>query len=388
MNKIHNLLHELCPSGVVYKKLEEVTKQVNIGINPRKFFKLNPSDACGFYVTVRELNGLNGVTKTEKTDLINKEALDIIQSRANIEIGDILFSNTGTVGKLALVNDKVENWRVNEGIYVIKPIKEALNPRFLYYYLESNLAYSDYSKMFTGSTLKHITQKALLSLVLPVPPLEVQCEIVNILDGFTHYKSELISELSRELKARRQQYEFYRNVLVNKDKNKYLCDILKIKNGKDYKMFGEGNIPVYGSGGIIAYTSKFAYNKPSVLVPRKGSIDKLYYVEEPFWNVDTIFYTEIDEKVVLPKYVFYCLENEHLEKLNTAGGVPSLNQTVLNKVKIYIPSLDEQKNIVSKLDNLFRFVNNLTRELPIEIEKRQKQYEYYRDKLLSFKEVE
>lgn len=71
-----------------------------------------------------------------------------------------------------------------------------------------------------------------------------------------------------------------------------LIDFLAIKNGGDYKHFGVGSYPVYGSGGIMAYIDHYAYNKPSVLIPRKGSIDKLYYVEEPFWNVDTIFYTD------------------------------------------------------------------------------------------------
>jgi len=384
MHRLEELIKKLCPNGVEYKELEKITKSVNIGINPRKFFKLNPDDATGFYVTVRELNGLNGVIQTEKTDLINDDAIKTIQARANIENGDILFSNTGTVGKMALVNYETLNWGVNEGIFVIKPNNEIVNSKYLYYYLDSNLAYAEYSKMFTGSTMKHITQKALLSISIPVPPLEIQCEIVHILDAFT----SLSLELSSELKARQKQYEYYRNTLVNKEKNKSLSEILKIKNGKDYKALGDGNIPVYGTGGIMTYTSKFAYDKPSVLIPRKGSLNKLYYVEEPFWNVDTIFYTEINEEIVIPKYVFYCLENEHLEELNTAGGVPSLTQAVLNKVKIYIPGLDEQKKIVGILDKLYYLVNDISLGLPAEIEKRQKQYEYYRDLLLSFKEVQ
>ena len=77
-----------------------------------------------------------------------------------------------------------------------------------------------------------------------------------------------------------------------------LKDILTIKNGKDYKSYGEGNIPVYGSGGIMTYIDTYAYNKPSVLIPRKGSIDKLYYVDIPFWTVDTIFYTEISMSII------------------------------------------------------------------------------------------
>ena len=167
-----------------------------------------------------------------------------------------------------------------------------------------------------------------------------------------------------------------------------LQDVLKIKNGKDYKSFNAGNYPVYGSGGIMAYVDTFTYDKPSVLIPRKGSIDKLYYVDVPFWNVDTIFYTDINNEIVLTKYVYYWLQKEHLEKLNTAGGVPSLTQTVLNKVKIAVPPLEEQERIVSILDRFDKLCNDISEGLPAEIEARQKQYEYYRDKLLMFKRVE
>ena len=86
--------------------------------------------------------------------------------------------------------------------------------------------------------------------------------------------------------------------------------------------------------------------------------------------------------------MFYCLESEHLEELNTAGGVPSLTQAVLNKVKIHIPSIEKQKEIVDKLDKLYSLINDISEGLPAEIEARQKQYEYYRDKLLTFKELE
>ena len=157
---------------------------------------------------------------------------------------------------------------------------------------------------------------------------------------------------------------------------KELKEVLTIKNGKDYKVLDEGEYPVYGSGGIMTYVSEYAYNRPSVLIPRKGSIDKLYYVEEPFWNVDTIFYTEINITKVVPRYVYFCLQREHLEQYNTAGGVPSLTQKVLNKVKIPVPPLKVQNEIVRILDNFT--------ELTAELTARQKQYEFYRDKLLDF----
>ena len=156
---------------------------------------------------------------------------------------------------------------------------------------------------------------------------------------------------------------------------KELQAILKIKNGSDYKAYGEGDIPVYGSGGIMTYIDRYVYNKPSVLIPRKGSIDKLYYVDTPFWNVDTIFYTEINTDLAIPRYVYHCLLREHLEQYNTAGGVPSVTQKVLNKIQIPLPPLEVQSEIVRILDNFT--------ELTAELTARKKQYEFYRDKLLT-----
>lgn len=161
-----------------------------------------------------------------------------------------------------------------------------------------------------------------------------------------------------------------------------LIDFLAIKNGGDYKHFGVGSYPVYGSGGIMAYIDHYAYNKPSVLIPRKGSIDKLYYVEEPFWNVDTIFYTDINTEKAVPKYVYYCLQSEHLEQYNTAGGVPSLTQKVLNKIRIPLPPIEVQREIVRILDDFAEQTERLKAELTAELTARKKQYEYYRDKLL------
>ena len=154
---------------------------------------------------------------------------------------------------------------------------------------------------------------------------------------------------------------------------KKLKNILTIKNGKDYKKFGVGNIPVYGSGGIMTYIDTAVYSKPSVLIPRKGSLENLFYVDTPFWNVDTIFYTEIDTDQVIPKYIFFYLEKLHLERLNKAGGVPSLTQAILNQLEIPIPPLPVQKEIVRILDTFTEYKAELTAELTA----RRKQYEYY-----------
>ena len=164
-----------------------------------------------------------------------------------------------------------------------------------------------------------------------------------------------------------------------------MSNVVQIKNGKDYKAFNTGAYPVYGSGGIMTYIDGYCYDKPSVLIPRKGSLSNLFYVEKPFWNVDTVFYTEIDESLVIPKFLYYTLQTKHLDKLNKAGGVPSLTQSILNKLVISIPSLKEQKQIVLTLDRFDQLCNDISEGLPAEIEARQHQYEYYRDKLLSFK---
>ena len=163
---------------------------------------------------------------------------------------------------------------------------------------------------------------------------------------------------------------------------KKLSQVLTIKNGKDYKSYGNGTIPVYGSGGVIAHIDQYVFDKPSVLVPRKGSISKLYYVEEPFWTVDTIFYTDINTAIIEPKFIYYYLQSQHLERLNTAGGVPSLTQAVLNSIRIPIPPLQLQKHIIKILDNLTELLVELSNKLSNELSARIKQYEYYRDELL------
>ena len=165
---------------------------------------------------------------------------------------------------------------------------------------------------------------------------------------------------------------------------KTLKDVLTIKNGRDYKSFNQGSVPVYGSGGIMTYVDTYAYDGPSVLIPRKGSLSNVFYVEGQFWTVDTIFYTIINESQVLPKYVFYYLKNAHLEKLNQAGGVPSLSQGVLYPYPIPVPPLPVQSEIVRILDTF----TELEAELEAELADRIEQYEYFRARLFDDKNLE
>ncbi|QWF69743.1 restriction endonuclease subunit S [Methylomonas paludis] len=174
---------------------------------------------------------------------------------------------------------------------------------------------------------------------------------------------------------------------------KPLEQVAKIKHGKDWKGLDAGNVPVYGSGGIMGYVGAYSYNKPSVLIPRKGSITNIFYIESPFWNVDTIFYTEIDRSLIIPKFLYYFIKTIDLMALDTGSGRPSLTQAILNKIPIPIPSpenpeksLEIQAEIVRILDAFTELTAELTAELTTEITARKKQYNYYRDQLLNFEE--
>ncbi len=153
---------------------------------------------------------------------------------------------------------------------------------------------------------------------------------------------------------------------------KKLAQVARIRNGRDHKSLGDGPVPVYGTGGIMTSVDTAAYTKPSVLIPRKGSLNKLYYVDKPFWTVDTIFYTEIAD-CILPKFLYYYLLSQRLERLNQAGGVPSLTQAVLNELKIPVPPLEIQREIVRILDTF----SALEAELEAELEARKRQYDCY-----------
>lgn len=167
--------------------------------------------------------------------------------------------------------------------------------------------------------------------------------------------------------------------------------VAKIKHGKDWKRLNEGDVPVYGSGGIMGYVDTSSYCEPTVLIPRKGSITNIFYVDTPFWNVDTIYYTEINTAKIVPKYLYHFIKTIDLMALDTGSGRPSLTQAILNKILVPIPcpenlkkSLEIQAEIVRILDAF----TALTAELTAELSTRKKQYNYYRDQLLSFKDGE
>ena len=257
--------------------------------------------------------------------------------------------------------------------------KTMLLDRFLYFYLMNS--WNEISNLCSFEWIPALNKTSLEKLTIPIPPLPVQEEIVKILDKFT--------SLEAELEARKCQYEFYRNQLLAFDKDeivwKTLGEVVKIKNGKDRKGLGVWDIPVYGSGGEMGvFVDSYAYDKPTVLIPRKGSISNIFYLEKPFWNVDTVYYTEINEHVLRPKFFYYFIATINLEKFSLEATRPSLTQSILEKIKIPLPPLEQQEAIIYILDHFDQLANDLTAGLPAELHLRQQQYAYYRDMLLNF----
>lgn len=149
--------------------------------------------------------------------------------------------------------------------------------------------------------------------------------------------------------------------------NKYkLKDLLSIKNGKDHKELNNGTIPIFGSGGIMRYGDKAIYNDESILLPRKGTLSNIQYVNEPFWTIDTIYYTVINKKLTVPFYLFNFLKCLDLTKLNSGTGVPSMTFNSYYDLKVKLPDLTTQKSIakvLSDLDAKIELNNKINREL-------------------------
>ncbi|WP_313968461.1 restriction endonuclease subunit S [uncultured Rothia sp.] len=374
-NYIDRLVAELCPDGVEYRPIEELFTTRN-GYTPSKSNSSYWENGTVPWFRMEDIRE-NGGILSESLQSVHESAL---KKGGMFPAGSIIVATSATIGEHALINvDFLCNQRFT--VLILKDeFKNLLSPKFIYYY--SFILDRWCLSNTTQSSFASVDMKRFKKFEFPVPPLEIQEAIVEILDKFTN----LEAELEAELEARTLQYEYYRDSLFEAlDCPRVPLDsFAKIKNGKTYKDFGAGNIPVYGSGGIMTYVDRFSYNKPTVLIPRKGSLGNLFYLEEPFWNVDTIFYTEIDEEQVIPKFLYYFLKTAHLEDLNTAGGVPSLTQKVLNKVLIPVPSLEEQQRIVDILDRFDALTSSLSEGLPAELAARRSQYEYYRDQLLTF----
>lgn len=344
-------------------------------------------------IEVRKLGDIEdlGLIEMGRGNVISKN--DILSTPGNYPVYSSSSSNNGEIGRYGkyMFDDERITWSIDGGgkLFYRNNIKYSVTnvcgwlkvldekkiiSKYLYY-----LLINQWQKL--NFNYSHKAHPSVIRNEYYVPNIEikVQEEIVKILDSFTN----LIDALNEELSLRQKQFEYYREKLLNSKECSYtekLHFFAKIMNGKDYKHLGEGNIPLMGSGGVMGYVDSSLYEKVSVLLPRKGSIDKVYYIEEPFWTVDTLYWTKIDDNKIIPKFLYYVLSSIHIEKYALQGGIPSLTQSILYNIDI--PKIDKtiQQSIVEKLDAFESLISSLKEEIAL----RQKQYEYYREKLLTF----
>ncbi|MDO9591779.1 MAG: restriction endonuclease subunit S [Erysipelotrichaceae bacterium] len=366
MSKIEKLIAELCPDGVEYKKVKNVYRRLRG--TPITAEKMKEIDNPGG--EIRVFAGGKTVINAREEDIpqsnITRAPAVLVQSRGVIDA--IYYEEPFTF--------KNEMWA-----YTADDKKSV---KYLYYVLKNNIQQFRDAASGMGS-LPQISLKVTEDFLIPLPPLPVQQEIVRILDNFT--------ELTAELTARKKQYEYYRESLM-KDKNfewKSLNEVGIMKRGTyvTKKSIGAGNIPVILGGQQPAYYCDSSnHDGEAIVISRSGA----YAGFISFWN-EPIFVTDgfiIETRNRLKlKFLYYYLRSiqNSLHQSKRGGGVPHVRGSEIMKIKVPVPPLEEQERIIAILDRFDTLSNDLTSGLPAEIEARRKQYEYYRDQLLTFKEA-
>lgn len=379
-SKLEDLIAELCPNGVEYKVLGELCNICTGKLNA------NAKDEDGIYPFF---------TCDANPYKINEYAFDT---------SAILISGNGSqVGHL---NQYEGKFNAYQRTYVLDNFKLVIKP-FLFHFMDAYLKPYIMVNCKKGS-VPYITLPMLQSFNVPVPPLEVQREIVRILDSFTL----LTAELTAELTARSKQYEYYRDALLTFDDNNPLHSLISryCPNGVEYKKIGDicnisvgGDVPKnsmskqktekysvpiisngIGENALYGYTDVPKVKEPGVTVAARGTIGYAEYRDYPFYPIIRLL-TAVpkDATAVNTKYLYYCLQGKQYS--SPTGGIPQLTAPELGKVSIPVPPLEVQRQIVQILDRFDALCNDLIQGLPAEIEARRKQYEYYRDQLLTFK---
>ena len=283
--------------------------------------------------------------------------------------------------------------------------KEILDNKFLYYHLLNNIDYI--SSLYRGSGIKHPDMYKVLDMEIPIPSIKTQKEIVKTLDKFTDYVTELQAKLESELQSRNKQYEYYRDTLLSEEylnnksrelfiennnfiKKCKLKDIAKITRGKrlvrsDLEKMGK--FPVFqNSLKPLGYYFDRNFTGDKTCVISAGAAGEIFYREGDFWAADDVFV--IDSEAILNKYIYYYLLSKQslIRTKVRKASVPRLSRDEIERIEIIFPSTELQKIIVEVLDKFQDLLSDSQGLLPEEIEQRQKQYEYYREKLLTFDE--
>ena len=328
---------------------------------------------------------------------------------------DVFMVKSGsTTGKVGFV-DTDERFNIWSPLAAMRT-NENNSARFLFHLLQSEKIQKQVRAKASHGSQPNLSMRALEQFEVPIPPLEIQSKIATVLDNFDAICSDLNIGLPAEIEARQKQYEYYRDLLLTFAETGNMLETDRqtdrqtelsafkliqyvfgyvmlplskichsISSGKAKTKDNIGKYPVYGSTGIIAKTNEAVYNKTNILVARVGANAGYTHLAEGCYDVsDNTLIIDVKNEYNL-KYVYYQLVNMGLNRYAKGGGQPLVTAGQIKEVVIAIPAMREQERIVSILDHFDTLCNDLSAGLPAEIEARQKQYEYYRDKLLSFK---
>lgn len=261
--------------------------------------------------------------------------------------------------------------------------KEGSSTKYIYYAMQ-NLQSEIYATK-KGGGVPHVHISSIEKMRIPLPPLPIQQEIVRILDTFTN----LTAELTAELTARRKQYEYYRDELltfgedVSRVQLGLVCDF---KYGKGNNIPNEtGEYPVYGCNGIVSTTNTFN-SEDAPIIGHIGSAGVVNWGKGKHFVTYNGTICRVKADKIRSRYAYYVLNSLHLERF-VKGSQPFLSYGDFSKVLIPLPPIERQDEIVRILDQFDYFCNDLTSGIPAEISARQKQYEYYRNQLLTFNQI-
>ena len=378
MSKLNELIKLHCPDGVEFMRLEDVASYMDGAAHE----SILGDDGKYIVTKVKFISSDGQFKKYCDTRLSPVEKDDVIMVMSDLPNGKSL-------AKCFLI-DKDGTYTINQRVCSLTANKDILNPRFLYYVLNRNEQLLKYDN---GYNQTHLKKQWILDVSIPVPPIPVQNEIVSMLDSF----KGLVNELSKELALQKAQYDevAYRLLIKDKDFPQYnLSDICKLSKGKTgIQKAVAGEFPLVVTTTERKSCNTYQFDEPAVCIPLVSSrghgvasLNHVYYQEGKFALGSILCGVTVkDKSLVSAKYLYYyfeCTKDYTLVPLMKGGANVSMTVSDIAKVKVPIPSISEQKEIIAKLEALDEYCNIL---LPAEIEARQKQYEYYRDKLLTFK---
>ena len=376
MSNIEKLIARLCPNGVEFKKIGEICQISRGRVMSKDYLKANAGEYPVYSSQTTNEGAFGGINTYDH----NGEYVTWTTDGANA--GSVFYRN----GKFSITNV----------CGLLKPKKNDLNAKYLSYIL-STIAKSH---VRSGMGNPKLMSNVLAKISIPIPPLAVQEEIVKILNHFT----ELAAELAAELEARKKQYEHYRSELLTFNERvrwATLGEIGKVSMCKRIfknQTSADGDIPFYKIGTFgnepdafisqeifDGYHKKFSFpKKGDVLLSASGTIGRrvIYDGKPAYFQDSNIIWIDNDENKVLNKFLYHLYA---IVKWQTEGGtIKRLYNDNLKKIKIPIPPLTEQERIVSILDKFDALVNDISIGLPAELSARRSQYEYYRNKLLTF----